>query len=165
MAPQILRAGTLSVTLAAAAFLLAVGLAISASSPASAAVTRGAVLNLAPQLQEDGATVKGATVQKAHHRSLRKRFFNKRIHKGRRFHRDRHFHGKRHFRGGRHLHGDRKLHGKGIVRHGGRACHDVVKVGHYRGHKALVGGVMCYDRHGRGYVLDGSRHLVKYLKK
>lgn len=164
MAPQVLRARTLSVSLIAA-FVLAAGLAIGFGSPASAAVTRGAVLNLAPQLQEDGVTVGGATVQKAHHRSLRKRFFHKRSHKARRFHSKRHFHGKGHFHGKRHFHGGRKLHGKGIARHGGRACHDVVKVGHYRGHKALIGGVMCYDRHGRGYVLDGSRHLVKYLKK
>ena len=89
MAPQILRAGIRSISLTAAAFAVVVGLAISLSSPASAAVTRGAVLNLAPQLQESGAMVKGATVQKAHHRVLRKRFFSKRIHKGRRFHRDR----------------------------------------------------------------------------
>ena len=41
-------------------------------------------------------------------------------------------------------------------------CHAVSKVGYWHGHKALIGGTMCYDRYGNSYVVDGSRYLIRY---
>ena len=42
-----------------------------------------------------------------------------------------------------------------------RACHKVSKIqyNHY-GQPLRIGGLMCYDRHGRPYVVDGSRHAT-----
>ena len=44
-----------------------------------------------------------------------------------------------------------------------RACHPVSK---YRldrwGNEIQVRGTMCYDRHGNGYIVRGSRHIVDY---
>jgi len=43
------------------------------------------------------------------------------------------------------------------------ACHPVV--GHGRDHfgrRAKFGGTMCYDRFGAGYVVAGSRHVIRY---
>lgn len=41
-----------------------------------------------------------------------------------------------------------------------KACHPVSKrtVDHY-GHYKDVGGTMCYDSYGQGYVVNGSRYL------
>lgn len=43
------------------------------------------------------------------------------------------------------------------------ACHPVVGFGtdHF-GRRAKFGGTMCYDRHGHGYVVSGSRHVIRY---
>lgn len=44
------------------------------------------------------------------------------------------------------------------------ACHPVI--GHGRDHfgrKAKFGATMCYDRYGRGYVVAGSRHVIRYF--
>lgn len=159
---------TTAAALGAVLATLVLALALGSAAPASAGVTLGAQIasGTAPHLH-DGQ----ALLHKAHHRTLRKGHVRKHGHKHvhrhghhrHRFHKHRKFHGS-HFHGKRHLHGGRKLHRKGFVRHHGRhACHNVVKVGVYRGHKALFGGVMCYDRRGRGYILQGSRHLVRYL--
>ena len=145
---------TTATALGAALATLVLALTLGAAAPASAGVTLAS--GTAPHLQ-DGQVL----LHKAHHRTLRKGHG----HHSHRFHKHRKFHGG-HFHGKRHLHGGRKPHRKGVVRHHGRhACHDVVKVGVHRGHKALLGGVMCYDRHGRGYILQGSRHLVRYLHR
>ena len=43
------------------------------------------------------------------------------------------------------------------------ACHPVVGHGsdHF-GRRGKFGGTMCYDRHGQGYVVAGSRHVIRY---
>lgn len=43
-----------------------------------------------------------------------------------------------------------------------RACHPVYKRGQWHGRPAKVGGTMCYNRHGEGYVVTGSRYLIHY---
>ncbi len=43
-----------------------------------------------------------------------------------------------------------------------RACHKVSKTGYWRGEHARIGGTMCYDRYGNGYVVEGSRYLIGY---
>lgn len=44
------------------------------------------------------------------------------------------------------------------------ACHPVVGHGYdHFGRRAKFGGTMCYDRHGRGYVVVGSRHVIRYF--
>lgn len=45
----------------------------------------------------------------------------------------------------------------------GASCHPIV--GHGRDHfgrRAKFGGTMCYDHYGRGYVVAGSRHVIRY---
>ena len=67
--------------------------------------------------------------------------------------------------GGRHHGYAAQRHGKRWHRHGGfrtaRACHKVSKIqyNHY-GQPLRIGGLMCSDRHGRPYVVDGSRHAT-----
>lgn len=71
----------------------------------------------------------------------------------------------------RHRHHRRPAHRQGRPRHRGswdygpaaRACHPVQRINYFHGRKALVGGILCYDRRGRGYVLRGSRHIIRYL--
>lgn len=48
--------------------------------------------------------------------------------------------------------------------HGGyrKACHPVYKYGYHRGYRAKIGGTMCYDRYGNGYVVRGSRYVIDY---
>ncbi|MDF1588031.1 MAG: hypothetical protein P1P93_02590 [Gammaproteobacteria bacterium] len=43
-----------------------------------------------------------------------------------------------------------------------KPCHDVFKttVDEY-GQSQKIGGTMCYDSHGKGYVVSGSRYQVK----
>ena len=42
-------------------------------------------------------------------------------------------------------------------------CHRVSKDGYTRnGRKVKFGGTMCYDKHGRGFILNGSRHIIRY---
>ncbi len=43
-----------------------------------------------------------------------------------------------------------------------RNCQDVVTDGYFRGRYAKLGGTMCYDRAGNGYMVDGSRYLIHY---
>ena len=43
-----------------------------------------------------------------------------------------------------------------------RACHPVYKHGYWHGRPAKVGGTMCYNRYGNGYVVSGSRYLIHY---
>lgn len=45
----------------------------------------------------------------------------------------------------------------------GRDCHPIHRKGRWRGDRALVGGTMCYNRNGRGYVVKGSRYLIDYF--
>ena len=41
-------------------------------------------------------------------------------------------------------------------------CHAVVKHDYWNGYKAEIGGVMCYDRYGNGYIVPESRYLIQY---
>ena len=43
-----------------------------------------------------------------------------------------------------------------------RKCHNVVTDGYFHGRYAKIGGTMCYDHAGNGYIVDGSRYLIKY---
>lgn len=45
---------------------------------------------------------------------------------------------------------------------GGSGCHLVNKFGTWRGRPAKVGGTMCYNRNGQGYIVSGSRYLIHY---
>lgn len=45
-------------------------------------------------------------------------------------------------------------------RHGAMHCRPVSRVGHVRGHRALLGGVMCLDRHGIAFVIPQTRHVI-----
>lgn len=45
---------------------------------------------------------------------------------------------------------------------GGSACHNVSKDGYAHGRNARIGGTMCYDRYGQGYVVPGSRYVIHY---
>jgi len=45
---------------------------------------------------------------------------------------------------------------------GGSGCHPVNKFGIWRGRPAKVGGTMCYNRNGQGYIVSGSRYLIHY---
>lgn len=44
-----------------------------------------------------------------------------------------------------------------------RACHPVRLFGYHHGQRALLGGILCYDRHGRAFVLRGTRRVLRYL--
>ena len=48
------------------------------------------------------------------------------------------------------------------TRGGSSGCHPVYKIGHWNGRSAKVGGTMCYNAHGAGYVVSGSRYLIHY---
>lgn len=52
--------------------------------------------------------------------------------------------------------------GHNYRRNGGSACHPVSKHGSWHGRPAKVGGTMCYNGHGQGYVVSGSRYLIHY---
>ena len=49
--------------------------------------------------------------------------------------------------------------GRGYYR---RGCHAVTKTDYWYGRKAKIGGTMCYDNYGRGYVVPGSRYVIHY---
>ncbi|MGY8990659.1 MAG: hypothetical protein ACKVHL_03610 [Rhodospirillales bacterium] len=37
------------------------------------------------------------------------------------------------------------------------------KRGYWHGNRAKIGGTACVDAYGNGYVVKGSRYLIKYL--
>ena len=84
--------------------------------------------------------------------------------------RDRHYrkhrHGPRHYRGRRHIRGFAIAPVRRYARphraYRARACESAWKHDYWRGRRAKVGGLMCYDRRGRGYIVDGSRYLIGY---
>ena len=43
-----------------------------------------------------------------------------------------------------------------------RRCHGITTDGYFHGRYAKIGGTMCYDRYGNGYIVDGSRYLIHY---
>ncbi len=45
---------------------------------------------------------------------------------------------------------------------GNRNCHGVVNNGYYHGRYAKIGGTVCYDYLGRGFIVEGSRYLIHY---
>ena len=61
------------------------------------------------------------------------------------------YYGKKHYGGHGHGHG-----------HYRKACHPVYKYGYHNGYRAKIGGTMCYDRYGNGYVVRGSRYVIEY---
>lgn len=173
-----LKRKTVPSSLKAAAFALGVfGSFFAVSAPVSAASLSSGLQSAVPFNQ---AAAREAGVLKVHHfkRHHAKRHHFKRHHAKRHFKRHhfkrhkghhakrRHFH-HRHLKGK--LHGHHRGHSPrhsyasryGYAGRGG--CHEVSKVGHHHGQKALIGGVMCYDSHGRGYVVKGSRYVVRYL--
>jgi len=44
-----------------------------------------------------------------------------------------------------------------------RDCYPVERVDFYRGRRALIGGIMCYDAFGYSYIRPGSRYVKRYL--
>lgn len=58
-----------------------------------------------------------------------------------------------------------RSHRSGYGRHRvGGACHPVVGKGRdHFGRRAKFGGTMCYDAYGRGYVVAGSRYVIRYF--
>ena len=44
-----------------------------------------------------------------------------------------------------------------------RDCFPVEKVDYWRGRKALIGGIMCYDSYGYPYIMRRSRYVKRYL--
>lgn len=45
----------------------------------------------------------------------------------------------------------------------GASCHPVIGRGRdHFGRRAKFGGTMCYDHYGRGYVVAGSRYVIRY---
>lgn len=82
-------------------------------------------------------------------------------------------HGKHHYgHGGKHHNGDHGGHrsrnhlkhayGYGRKHYRQAGCHPISKEGYWYGRYGLIGGTMCYNHYGRGYVVDGSRYLIHY---
>ncbi len=44
--------------------------------------------------------------------------------------------------------------------HGAVHCRPVSHVGYVRGYRALLGGIMCVDRHGIAFVIPQTRHVI-----
>lgn len=55
----------------------------------------------------------------------------------------------------------KKHHGHGPYGYG-KACHPVSKSDYWHGRYAKIGGTMCYDHYGYGYVVPGSRYVIHY---
>ena len=119
-----------------------------------------------------GALVAGAIYASHddHYRSPRHHGYKSRRHHGyksRRHHgyKSRRHHGyKYRYRGHRGGYKFRYRGGYGRRGHGGysRSCHKVSKHGYYHGRKARIGGTMCYGRHGKAYIVRGSRYVIDY---
>lgn len=45
-----------------------------------------------------------------------------------------------------------------------RRCQRVINIAYHHGRLAKIGGVMCYDRYGRPYVVAGSRYVIHYFR-
>lgn len=45
-----------------------------------------------------------------------------------------------------------------------RPCHRVIRTEIHYGRLAKIGGVMCYDRYGRAYIVRGSRHAIHFYR-
>lgn len=161
-----------SLSLATALTFGVFGSFFAVSAPVSAASLSSGLQSAVPL---NHAAVGEAGVVKVHHfkRHHAKRHHFKRHHAKRHFKRHhfkrhkghhakrRHFHSRHHHKGKLHSHHRGHSPRHGYAARGG--CHEVTKVGHRHGQKALIGGVMCYDSHGRGYVVKGSRYVIRYL--
>lgn len=66
-----------------------------------------------------------------------------------------------HYKSHKSRHGHGYKHGHGYRKAGGYGCHPVYKYGYHHGYKAKIGGTMCYDGYGNGYVVPGSRYVVE----
>lgn len=77
-----------------------------------------------------------------------------------------HHHHKKHHKGGFVIHFGNGLfaprHQGGYYPSAQRDCHGVVKDGYYHGRYAKIGGTMCYDHLGRGYIVEDSRYVIRY---
>ena len=76
---------------------------------------------------------------------------------------------RRHYRHGGHGYvkpyagrGYAKPHHKGAGYAHRDRCQQTSKTGYHHGRKAQIGGTMCYDRHGRWYIVPGSRYVMHY---
>lgn len=153
-----------SLSLATALAFGIFGSFLALSAPASAAPLSSGLQSAVPL---NHASAKEAGLVKVHHfkRHHAKRHHFKRHHAKRHHFKRHHFkRHKGHHAKRRHFH--RRPHHGHFSRHGYAArggCHEVTKVGHRHGQKALIGGVMCYDGYGRGYVVKGSRYVIRYL--
>jgi|GEM_PF-2165358 len=50
----------------------------------------------------------------------------------------------------------------GYTGYANQGCQPVSKTGYWHGRQAKIGGTMCYDGYGNGYVVQGSRYLIHY---
>lgn len=41
-------------------------------------------------------------------------------------------------------------------------CYPVAKIDYYRGRRARIGALMCYDDYGYAYIRAGSRYLIEF---
>ncbi|NIA71157.1 hypothetical protein HBA54_21390 [Pelagibius litoralis] len=141
---------------------LAVGILIAGFGFSAAASSAPLHLNAQALTVGQAAVSAGSSLHRAHHKVWRGKGYHRHRphHQSRRGH-----HSKKRFHKPRraHRHFGHKHHGKRHAYAVRRACHDVTKVGYRHGEKALIGGVMCYDGHGRGYIVKGSRYVIRYL--
>ncbi len=135
------RPGRRLLLLAAGAFLVG---GLSLTAPAAEA---GRAVSAAP----------AAELVPAHARPHRPHHWQPPRHGGWRHHHRHHRHHPGPRWSGRHHPG----HWRGAPRH--RACHPVQLFGYHHGQRALLGGILCYDRHGRAFVLRGTRRVLRYL--
>ena len=47
-------------------------------------------------------------------------------------------------------------------RYANQGCQPTSKSGYWHGRQARIGGTMCYDAYGNGYIVQGSRYLIHY---
>lgn len=45
----------------------------------------------------------------------------------------------------------------------GFGCHPVTGIDYHLGHRAKVGGTLCYDAYGRAFIVPGSRYVIGFL--
>ena len=148
------------------AAVLTVGLGLVAGGAEAAQTSLFASGGSAVQRTESGP------IQEVGHKKHRKHHKKHRKH-----HRKKHHKHHKHWRHHRHGHHHKHQNGgfflsfgsRGPIVHYGpnhdqyaRKCHGVVTDGYFNGRYAKVGGTMCYDRAGNGYIVDGSRYLVHY---
>ncbi len=141
------------------AAILMFGLALGAGLPGEAKAFAGGALVIDGGRGWDGAIQQVSHKKKHHHKK-------KRHHK--RKHHNKH---KKHHRSGvffsfGNVFGahdyNRRNYYNGGYQAGPRDCHGVVKDGYFHGRYAKIGGTLCYDHRGSGYIVEGTRYLIQY---